>query len=389
MNRREFLKVCGTVLMCQSSPFLLKSVLAKQKAVQRLLVLVELKGGNDGLNMLVPFTEPKYFQLRPKLAVKRDRVLQVSETLGFNPQLTPLMDIWKQKQLAIISGVGYPQPNRSHFRSIDIWDTGSSSKEYLREGWLARLLPHIPKSATATADGATVGSGAGPLAGGDFNVIVMRKVERFFRQAQKVQAIEVDTENPALSHILSVQNHLNRTATLLKQRIATAGRLSTPFPKTVIGRNLETAAKLIACHADIPVIKVSQGGFDTHANQQSIHDRLLGQLAEALAAFRNAMLETGMWLQVVVMTYSEFGRRPAENGSRGTDHGTAAPHLMLGGNIKGGLYGVQPSLVDLENGDLKFNVDFRSLYTTIARRWFGVSAEFLNGRIYALIDCIA
>jgi uncharacterized protein (DUF1501 family) len=114
----------------------------------------------------------------------------------------------------------------------------------------------------------------------------------------------------------------------------------------------------------------------------------LGQLAEALAAFRNAMLETGMWSQVIVMTYSEFGRRPAENGSRGTDHGTAAPHLMLGGNIKGGLYGVQPSLVDLENGDLKFNVDFRSLYTTIARRWFGVSAEFLNGRTYPLIDCI-
>lgn len=230
--------------------------------------------------------------------------------------------------MAIISAVGYPQPNRSHFRSIDIWDTGASSKEYLREGWLARLLPHLPRSATATADGATIGSGAGPLAGGDLNVIV-------------------------------------------------------------IGRNLETAAKLIACHADIPVIKVSHGGFDTHANQQGNHDRLLGQLAEALAAFRNAMLETGMWFQIVVMTYSEFGRRPAENGSRGTDHGTAAPHIMIGGNIKGGLYGVQPSLVDLENGDLKFNVDFRSLYTTIARRWFGVSAEFLNGGTYPLIDCIA
>lgn len=389
MNRREFLKVCGTVLMCQSLPFLLRSALAKQKAVQRLLVLVELKGGNDGLNMLVPFTEPKYFQLRPKLAVSRDLVLQVSETLGLNSQLTPLMDIWKQKQLAIISGVGYPQPNRSHFRSIDIWDTGSSSKEYLREGWLARLLPHLPRSATATADGATIGSGAGPLAGGDLNVIMMRNVERFFRQAQKVKGIEASTGNPALSHILSVQNHLNRTAKLLKQRIATAGRLSTPFPKTVIGRNLETAAKLIACHADIPAIKVSYGGFDTHANQQGNHDRLLGHLAEALAAFRNAMLETGMWFQVVVMTYSEFGRRPAENGSRGTDHGTAAPQFMIGGNVKGGLYGVQPSLVDLENGDLKFNVDFRSLYTTIARRWFGESVEFINGGTYPLIDCIA
>jgi len=375
--------------MCQSSPFLLKSVLAKQKAVQRLLVLVELKGGNDGLNMLVPYTDTKYYQLRPKLAVKRDRVLPVSESLGFNSQLTPLMDIWKQKHLAIISGVGYPQPNRSHFRSIDIWDTGSSSKEYLREGWLARLLPHLPRSATATADGATIGSGAGPLAGGDLNVIVMRKVERFFRQAQKVQAVEADTENPALSHILSVQNHLNRTAMLLKQKINTAVRFLTPFPKTLIGRNLETAAKLIACHVEIPVIKVSLGGFDTHANQQGIHDRLLGQLAEALAAFRNAMLETGMWFQVAVMTYSEFGRRPAENGSRGTDHGTAAPHLMMGGNVKGGLYGIQPSLVDLENGDLKFNVDFRSLYTTIARRWFGVSAEFFNGGTYLLIDCIA
>ena len=160
------------------------------------------------------------------------------------------------------------------------------------------------------------------------------------------------------------------------------------FPKTMIGRHLQTAARLIAGDSAIPVVKVSHGGFDTHANQRNLHDRLLQQLADALVAFRQAMQQVGRWEQVLVMTYSEFGRRPAENSSRGTDHGTSAPHFVLGGKVKGGLYGRQPSLQDLEKGDLKFNVDYRSLYTTIGRRWWGLKAEFLDGKPYPMIDFI-
>ncbi len=389
MNRRQFLKLCGTMLLWQLCPRQVKTGFSEQREAYRYLVLIELKGGNDGLNMLVPFGDDHYYRLRPKLAVHRDQVLQVSETQGFNPQLAPLMELWKQRQLAIINGVGYPRPNRSHFRSIDIWETGSSSDEYLQNGWLARLLPHVSGTQPKAADGVAIGGGVGPMAGNNLNVVVMRNVKRFFKRARRIENIEAATDNPALQHLLSVQNNLNRTATQLKQKLDLSKNLSHPFPETEIGRNLETAARLIASGAEIPAIKVSLSGFDTHANQQNVHQRLLGQLAQAVAVFKDTMQAAGRWQSVVVMTYSEFGRRPAENYSRGTDHGTAAPLFILGGRVVGGLYGNQPSLADLENGDLKFNIDFRRIYTTIARRWWGVNPEFLSGGPYPPIDCLS
>ena len=377
------------MLLWQVCPWQVKTGFSEHPKDFRYLVLIELKGGNDGLNMLVPYSDDRYYRLRPKLAVHRDRVLQVSETQGFNPQLAPLMDIWYQQQLAIINGVGYPRPNRSHFRSIDIWETGSSSDEYLQNGWLARLLPHVSGAQRAAAAGAAIGGGAGPMAGNNLNVVVMRNVKRFFKRARRIQTIEVTTANPALQHLLSVQNNLNRTANQLEQKLDFSANLSHPFPETEIGRNLETAARLIASGVEIPAIKVSHSGFDTHANQQNVHHRLLGQLAQAVVAFKNAMQAAGRWESMVVMTYSEFGRRPAENYSRGTDHGTAAPLFILGGKVVGGLYGDQPSLSDLENGDLKFNIDFRRIYTTIARRWWGVNTEFISGGPYPVIDCLS
>ena len=388
MRRREFLKIATGALIWQLNPFQMPVLAAAVKLSQRILVLIELKGGNDGLNTLVPYSDKQYYRLRKGLAVKRDRVLPLSENLGLNPSLKGLMDAWKQKELAIVSGVGYPQPNRSHFRSIDIWETASASNQYLQTGWLARLLPSMPESSRTIADGAAIGGDAGPLAGGNLRLVVMRNLEQFFRQARRVQAVKADTNNPALIHLLTVQNDLCRSAKALGQTLNTRAQPDWPFPKTMIGRHLQTAARLIAGDAAIPVIKVSHSGFDTHANQRNLHDRLLQQLADAMIAFRNAMQQTGRWDQVLVMTYSEFGRRPAENGSRGTDHGTAAPHFLMGGKIKGGLYGRQPSLQDLENGDLKFNVDYRSLYTTVAHRWWRLKAEFLDGKPYPMIDFI-
>ncbi len=388
MRRREFLKIATGALVWQLNPFQMPVLAAAVKPSQRILILIELKGGNDGLNTLVPYSDEQYYRLRKGLAVKRDRVLPLSENLGLNPSLKGLMDAWKQKELAIVSGVGYPQPNRSHFRSIDIWETASASNQYLQTGWLARLLPSMPESSRTIADGAAIGGDAGPLAGGNLRLVIMRNLEQFFRQARRVQAVKADTDNPALKHLLTVQNDLFRSAKALDQTLKTRAQPDGPFPKTMIGRHLQTAARLIAGDAAIPVIKVSHGGFDTHANQRNLHDRLLQQLADAMIAFRNAMQQTGRWDQVLVMTYSEFGRRPAENGSRGTDHGTAAPHFLMGGKIKGGLYGRQPSLLDLENGDLKFNVDYRSLYATVAHRWWGLKAEFLDGKPYPMIDFI-
>lgn len=388
MKRREFLKIVTGALIWQLNPYHLPLAFAGADQAQRILILIELKGGNDGLNTLVPYTDNRYYRYRSGLAVKRDVVLPLSEDLGLNPRLEALMDAWNQKQLAIVAGVGYPQPNRSHFRSIEIWETGSSSSQYLQTGWLARILPEISMPARTIADGAAIGGDAGPLAGGDLRLVVMRNLEQFFRQAKRVQMMNADSHNAALKHLLAVQNGVYRSARALDEKIKMQVPPNATFPKTMIGRHLQTAARLISGGVAIPVIKVSHGGFDTHANQRNLHDRLLQQLAEAMDAFRRAMQQAGRWEQVLVMTYSEFGRRPAENGSRGTDHGTAAPHFIMGGKVKGGLYGQQPSLQQLENDDLKFSVDYRSLYMTVGRRWWGLKAEFLKGGPYPVISFI-
>ncbi len=388
MKRRVFLKFISAALLWNLYPFSVQGIKAGLKSKSRILVLLELKGGNDGLNTVVPYTDASYYRLRSGLAIQRDLVLPISDGLGLNPRLEPLMDVWKQKEIAIITGVGYPQPNRSHFRSIEIWETGSASTEYLQDGWLARLLPKTTRSESTIADGAAIGGDAGSLGGGNLNVVVMRNVERFFRQAQRVSEIKATTGNPALKHLLTVQNNLYRAATALGEKIKSQPAVTASLPKTQIGRNLATTAQIIIADVGIPVIKVSHDGFDTHANQRGAHDRLLQQMAEALAAFRKVMQEAGCWDRVLIMTYSEFGRRPAQNNSRGTDHGTAAPHVIMGGKVKGGLYGFQPSLTDLENQDLKFSIDYRRLYTTVARRWWGTKSEFLTSGPFAPIDCV-
>ncbi len=275
MKRRDFLKLAAGALIWQLNPCFLPSVRAVAGSPQRILVLIELKGGNDGLNTLVPYADQRYYQLRSGLAVKRDAVLSLSEDLGLNPRLKALMDVWQQKQLAIVAGVGYPQPNRSHFRSIEIWETGSSSTQYLQSGWLARILPQMPEPARTIADGAAIGGDAGPLAGGDLRLVIMRNIKQFFRQARRVQQIDAGSKNPALNHLLAVQNDVYRSAQVLDQKLQSQVPLKVTFPQTMIGRHLQTAARLIYSGAAIPVIKVSHGGFDTHARQRNLHDRLL------------------------------------------------------------------------------------------------------------------
>ena len=166
MERRHFLKILGTALVCSICPWTWAAKKAELKSRNRILILLELKGGNDGLNTIAPYTNSTYYRLRPKLAIQRDQVLQISETLGFNPSLEALMDLWQKKELAIVSGVGYPDPNRSHFRSIEIWETGSSSDDYLQTGWLARALAEKSSLSEAVADGAAIGGDVGPFAGG-------------------------------------------------------------------------------------------------------------------------------------------------------------------------------------------------------------------------------
>lgn len=387
MKRRDFLKLTGL------SPLvlMLPEVEAQASGVhwERVLVLVELRGGNDGLNTVVPYQDEQYYRLRPQLAVPRQNVMQLSAQLGFNPALEPLMPVWRAGELAFVLGVGYPDPNRSHFRSIEIWDTASNSNETLQTGWIARLFARQKPPATFAADGIVLGLDPGPLRGPNVRTITMREPQRFLERARQVQPTAVQTSNRALAHLLTVQNELSQAATRLQGTVAVSPEPDTAFPSTPLGRQLQVVARLLTSRTPVAVLKVSHGSFDTHSNQRTTHDRLLRELAEALVAFRQAMQTANLWQHVAVMTYAEFGRRAAENGSAGTDHGTAAPHFLLGGRVRGGLYGQQPSLTNLADGDMRHVVDYRSLYATVARRWWGITGDFLQGRKFPVLDCLA
>jgi len=394
MFRRDLLKLAATLpfllLAPRPSEMFAASPVAARGRWDRVLILVELHGGNDGLNTLVPYSDERYYQTRPHLAIPRERVLQLSPSVGLHYALEPLMLLWEQRQLAIIQGVGYPDPNRSHFRSIEIWETASASQQVLDEGWLARLFEAYPLPETFATDGILLGQrDSGPLSGKTVRTIALHDPQQFLQQASRVKAVGQSSANRALAHILQVQRELTYAAGDLAAHLQQAPPLQTTFPSSPIGHQLETAAQLLAAKVPVAVIKVSQTGFDTHAGQLGHHERLLKELAEGLVAFRQAMVHTGLWDRVLLMTYSEFGRRVGENASAGTDHGTAAPHLFLGGSVKGGLYGSMPSLNDLQEGDLKYRVDYRSLYATVMRSWWEIPGATIVGPEYQAINCLA
>ena len=355
-------------------------------AERRVLLLIELGGGNDGLNTLVPYADAAYGRLRPRLAVPHDQVLQLDARLGLHPRLEPLMASWRAGDLAFTLNVGYPRPNRSHFRSIEIWNSASDSAEVRQDGWLARLFAEQGAAAGhlregLIADGLVLGGTAGPLAGPGLKSLTLQDPDRFLRQAAGLPVGPAASANPALAHILKTRGEIHAAASEIETHLARAGAPPADFPQSAIGRQLALAAHLVRAGLPVAVLKAAQGGYDTHAGQAGRHPRLLGELAAALAALRRALEASGDWDRVLVMSYAEFGRRAAENASGGTDHGTAAPHLLMGGRVKGGLYGAPPDLARLEAGDIVHSLDFRRLYATAAEGWWGLppSREALKG----------
>jgi uncharacterized protein (DUF1501 family) len=384
MKRRDFLLASAAAGVAILAPRFAVAQGAVPAGYSQLLVLVELKGGSDGLNTVVPYADQAYYGLRPRIAIRRDDVLQLDGRAGLHPSLAPLMPLWQSRELAIVQGVGYPNPNLSHFRSIEIWDTASRAEEYLTDGWLARAFSAAPVPKRFAADGVVVGaSELGPLAGGGARAVALANTEQFLRQAKLAQPAQAQG-NRALAHLLKVEADVHQAAAGLNGN----REFRTQFPQGPFGNAVRTAAQVVASEAGVAAVRVTLNGFDTHQNQPGTHANLLRQLAEGLVALRAALQELGRWDSTLVLTYAEFGRRPQENGSNGTDHGTAAAHFALGGRVKGGLYGDSPRLDRLEGGNLVHAVDFRSLYATALERWWGVpSAGPLGGR-FAPLDLV-
>ncbi|MEO8486947.1 MAG: DUF1501 domain-containing protein [Betaproteobacteria bacterium] len=342
---------------------------------RNLLVLVEMKGGNDGLNTVVPIDQPAYARLRPKLAIARDQAIVLTDRAALHPSLAPLLPAWERRELAILQGVGYPEPNLSHFRSIEIWETASRSDQTLADGWLARAFARRPVPTGFAADGVVIGGNdLGPLAGVGTRTIALSNPEQFLRRA-KLAEPQGERRNAALTHILKTEGDIVQAAAHLDGNRAFA----TAFPAGPFGTAVMTAARVIANEAGVAVVHLSLGSFDTHANQAPVQARLLGDLAQGLAALESALREIDRWDTTLVVTYAEFGRRPKENQSAGTDHGTASVHFALGGRVRGGLLGAAPVLDRVGEGNLAHAIDFRSVYATILDRWWSADSHSVLG----------
>ena len=393
MQRRHFLNAfstaTGAALLAAHAPGWAQGVAQRPSSVaDRILILVELKGGNDGLNTVVPFADPMYMQLRPVIGLKADQVLPLDARTGLHPELKPLLGLWEKGQIGIVQGVGYPEPNLSHFRSIEIWETGSKSTEYLPDGWAARgMKAGFAAKGNFTTEGVLIGgTEMGALAGA--RAISLNNPEAFVNQSRfalgtdPVLAARAKS-NPALQNLLRVEGDINQAANGLRGE---KYNFTTVFPAGGFGNSVKAAAQVVASQVakpagegGVPVITLSLGSFDTHQNQLGTHAALMKQLAEGLVALQSSLTELGAWDRTLVMTFSEFGRRARQNNSNGTDHGTTAPHFVLGGAVRGGLYGQPADLTRLDAAqNALYTTDFRQLYCTVAKDWWGVNPEVVT-----------
>ena len=370
---------------------------------RNVLVVIQMGGGNDGLNTIVPFGNDAYHRVRPTIGIAPTTVLKIDDRIGLNPAMTALDDLYKEGHVAIVQGVGYPNPNRSHFEATQIWETASPDRPQ-NSGWLGRYLdrtatPNATRSQQAQSLFAAVALGdtvPTALIAQHVDVPAIGALNVYGYNAGRDTASKAtagqlyDGAKPGQSPYLALVEETARNAVhggdLLKTKVA-GYQPAVTYPADAFSQQLKLAAQIVGSNVGTRIVFVSIGSFDTHAGQRNQQDRLLGYLANGLRAFYRDLAAHQLADNVLAMTFSEFGRRVAQNASNGTDHGTAMPLFIVGGKVKGGLYGAHPSLADLDaNGDLKYNVDFRAVYATVVERWLGRDT---SGIIAGTFDTVA
>ena len=436
-TRREFMRTSmlgaaasWTLPIFLQKTFLTLDAMAADSLVQTatgkdspILVVLQMAGGNDGLNTLVPFADDAYHKARPVIGIGADKILKINDQIGLHPKLTGLKSLYDEGHLAVLQGVGYPNPNRSHFRSTEIWQTASDAEKIESYGWLGKYFDSCCKGADPTV-GVSIGNEA-PQAFSSPNPVGisfarpeqyrwvnnekgdpgMSSAESLYRRLNRPEGMDSSTDDTnaggSIGSISGGTPHGGNTLDFIQRtaldaqlssdkviEIAKKYKSSVDYPKSQIADSLNLVARMIAGGLATRVYYVSQGGYDTHTNQVNTHDRLMGDLGDAVAAFCKDLQAQGNFGRVMLMTFSEFGRRVAQNGSNGTDHGAAAPMFVLGGGVKPGLFGKYPSLTDLNNGDLIYNLDFRSVYATILERWLKAPSQLVLGRNFPLLPLV-
>jgi uncharacterized protein (DUF1501 family) len=368
MNRRNFLSLTGTftggVLLL---PEFLHAFGSQNNLVigEQCLVFIQLNGGNDGLNTFIPFDHPLYYDLRTTIAIHKDAVIGKNKGMAFHPALKDFAQMQQNDDLTVLQNVGYPEPNRSHFRSQEIWQTATDSNKYSSEGWLGRYLDLQCKDHQPTA-GINIDSIDNlALKGVEPNTITVKNPNQFKVRSEKDDTIKL-SDNPQLDFVRKIANSVTEGSDEIQKALAKS-TTENSYPKTGLSKNLEWIARLIKGNLNSKVYYTSLGGFDTHDNQLSIQEKKLTELNDAIFSFYLDLKKAQLLQNVTIVVFSEFGRRVKDNGN-GTDHGTAAPMFIIGGNNKGTIIGKNPNLSDLDNGDLKYEIDFRSVYATLLQQ---------------------
>jgi uncharacterized protein (DUF1501 family) len=398
-TRREFLGLSGRgiglLAFSKFAPsFLVNSTLAQAPAPEKdrsILVLVQLAGGNDGLNTVVPFEDADYYRLRPTLGIAKTQVLPLNGVAGLHPSCAALQGLFREGKLGIVQNVGYPNPNRSHFRSTEIWETASESEQALGTGWIGRYLDnacagspvegHDPLAVHANTLNGEPETFIGAEEHPTFGLSPYGAGRRDTDETRRLlQTFAGEPGSDAGEHGFLKQTLMDTLITETKvQKVLGSYRSGASYPAGPFATSLKNVAALIASGMPTRVYFVTLNGFDTHYNQIPAQARLLKDLSDGLAAFQKDLESHKLDNQVVTMTFSEFGRRASENESHGTDHGTASPLFVLGSRVAGGLHGKAPSLKIPKNQDITFSTDFRSVYATMLDTWLASSSEKVLG----------
>lgn len=389
IKRKEFLQIGSLATASLMLPKFLKAFEQKNMVPpgNKVVVVLQLSGGNDGLNTVIPINNDIYYRERPRLGIAKDKAVILTGEVGLNPALESFKGLYDDGNLGILNSVGYPNPDRSHFRSMDIWQSASNSNEYINSGWLGRYLDAQCKSCDKPTQALEIddvlslalkGNERSGLAFKDPRRLYSSSNERFYKDinsAHHATEETVDYLYKTMSETLSSADYIYQQSRLHPT--------SETYPATELGRNLKTIASLILSEINTKVYYVSLGSFDTHVNQEAQQKRLFTELNDAVKAFTTDLKKNNRFQDVLLMTFSEFGRRVSQNASNGTDHGTANNMFFISGGLKEkGLLNAMPDLSDLNEGDLKHKVDFKNVYATVLNKWLGTDDKMILGKQY-------
>jgi len=397
IKRKEFIQVGSLATASLMLPKFLKAFEAGNMvpAGNKVVVILQLSGGNDGLNTVIPVRNDIYYKSRPKLGIEKSKALLVTDEVGLHPALTGFKELYDDGSLGIMNNVGYPNPDRSHFRSMDIWHTASQSNEYLSTGWVGRYLDaqcngcDKPTQAIEIDDVLSLamkGEHIKGIAVKDPRRLYGTSNEKFFRDVLKNHKDDggeqpVDYLYKTMAETLSSADYIFKQSRLHPS--------SAEYPKTDLGNSFKTIASLIYSDINTKVYYVSLGSFDTHINQDIQQKRLFTEMNDAVKAFVKDLKDNNRFNDVMLFTFSEFGRRVEQNASGGTDHGTANNMFMISGGLKQkGLINPLPNLADLQEGDLKYNVDFKNVYATVLKQWLGADDTKILGKQFDYLNFI-